>query len=104
QIWVAAANSVSAARPMVDALRLSTLQNYRTGPAVGWIRRAARCQGLGTPVVRAASTKGLRDAAQIWNCWARAQRWGTTPPRDTLRPFGTTHDVVTTRRAKARIL
>ena len=43
---------------------------YRTGPAVGWIRRAARCQGPGTPVVRAASTKGLRDAAQIWNCWA----------------------------------
>ena len=55
QIWVAAANSVSAARPMVDALRLSTLE---TGSVVGWIRRAARCQGLGTAVAGAASTRG----------------------------------------------
>jgi len=31
---------------------------YETGSAVGWIRRAARCQGPGTAVARAASTKG----------------------------------------------
>jgi hypothetical protein len=29
---------------------------YETGSAVGWIRRAARCQGPGTAVARAAST------------------------------------------------
>ena len=31
---------------------------YNTGPAVGWIRRAARCPGPGTAVARAASTGG----------------------------------------------
>jgi hypothetical protein len=31
---------------------------YETGSVVGWIRRAARSQGLGTAVARAASTRG----------------------------------------------
>ncbi|WP_295612151.1 DUF6399 domain-containing protein, partial [uncultured Lamprocystis sp.] len=31
---------------------------YETGSVVGWIRRAARSQGLGKAVARAASTRG----------------------------------------------
>ncbi len=68
QIRAAAANTVPAARLMVDALRLSTLQN-RLRCRVDKARRSVS----GTrPSGRARRIhQGSRDAAQIWNCWVR---------------------------------
>jgi len=78
KIWVAAAGSVSAARLTVDALRLSTLLHYDTGAAVGWIRRAARSEGPGTAVARAASTRGraMPPKFRIVGLWAASNRFG----------------------------
>ena len=65
QIWVAAANSVPAARLMVDALRLSTLQN-RLRCRVDKARRSVSGARHGGRARRI--HQGSRDAAQIWNC------------------------------------
>jgi len=69
QIWVAAANSVPAARLMVDALRLSTLQN-RLRCRVDKARRSVSGARHGDRARRI--HQGSRDAAQIWNCWRAA--------------------------------
>jgi len=65
QIWVVAASGVPAARPTVDALRLSTLQN-RLRCRVDKARRSVS----GTRLVGRARRihQGSCDAAQIWNC------------------------------------
>ena len=65
QIWVAAANSVSAARPMVDALRLSTLRN-RLRCRVDKARRSVSGTRHGGRARRIHQRS--RGAAQIWNC------------------------------------
>ena len=38
---------------------------YKTGAAVGWIRRAAQCSGRGTSVVRAASTRSRTRSSNL---------------------------------------
>ena len=70
QIWVAAANSVSAARPMVDALRLSTLRN-RLRCRVDKARRSVSGTRHGGRARRIHQRS--RGAAQIWNCWPRGE-------------------------------
>jgi len=62
---VAAANSVLAARLMVDALRLSTLQN-QLRCRVDKARRSMSGTRLGGRARRIHQES--RDATQIWNC------------------------------------
>ena len=65
QIWVATPNSVQAARLMVDALRLSTLQNLQFCR----VDKARRTLFETRHVGRARRIhQGSREVAQIWNC------------------------------------
>jgi hypothetical protein len=62
---MAAANGVAAARLMVDALRLSTLQ-HRHRCRVDKARRSVSGTRHGNRARRI--HQRLRDAAQMWNC------------------------------------